>query len=95
MALARVVEFEGVTQERIDELKGRIESEDGPPEGVPATEMFMLYDGGSGSAIAIILFDNEDDYQQGDATLSAMPSDDVPGSRTSVRKFDVAARATI
>ncbi len=95
MAVARVVEFEGVTQERVDELRNRIESEDGPPEGVPAKEMIMLYDSGSQSAVAIIFFDNDADYQQGDAALSAMGSDDVPGNRTSVRKFDVAARATV
>ena len=94
MAVARVVEFEGVTQERVDELRTRMESEEGPPEGVPAKEMIMLYDSGSQSAVAIIFFDNDADYQQGDAVLSAMPADEVPGRRASVTRYDVAARMT-
>ena len=37
MALARVVAFEDVTQEHIDELRARMSGSDGPPEEVPAS----------------------------------------------------------
>ena len=40
------------------------------------------------------LFDNEEDYRRGDAALNAMPSDDTPGSRSEVRRYDVALRMT-
>jgi hypothetical protein len=42
-----------------------------------------------------VFFDNEDDYRQGDATLSGMPTDDTPGRRTSVGKYDVSLRLSM
>ena len=91
MAIARVAAFEGVSQERIDDVRNRIEGDE-RPEGLPATEMFLLHDPESGKSLAIMFFENEDDYQTGDATLSAMPTPDTPGQRTSVTKYHVAGR---
>lgn len=91
MAIARVATFEGVSQERIDDVRSRIESDE-RPEGLPATEMFLLHDPESGKSLSIMFFENEDDYQTGDATLSAMPTPDTPGQRTSVTKYRVAGR---
>ena len=93
MALARVVGFSGVTRERMDQLKQEIESGE-RPESVPATEFLLLHDGGADESLAILFFENEDDYATGDAALDAMPRDDTPGTRTSVRKYDVVARMT-
>jgi hypothetical protein len=93
MALARVVTFEGVPRERMDQLKGEIESGD-RPEGVPATEILLLHDAASDESLAVVFFENEDDYATGEATLDAMPRDDTPGTRTSVRRYDVVARMT-
>ena len=92
MTLARVVTFEGVGQDRIDEIRNGMESE--PPEGLNPTEMMVLHDPDAERAVAIIFFDNEDDYRQGDAVLDAMPSGETPGQRTSVQKYDVAIRMT-
>jgi hypothetical protein len=64
------------------------------PEGLPATEMIVLHDPDAERSVAIVFFDNEDDYEQGDATLNAMPAGDTPGQRTSVTKYDVAVRMT-
>jgi hypothetical protein len=92
MALARVVTFEGIDTDRIAALKSEIE--DGErPEGLPATEMMILHDPEAQSAMAIVFFDNEDDYRTGDEFLSAMPTSDTPGRRTSVTKHQVAVRA--
>lgn len=92
MALARVVSFDGVDQERVEEMKGRMN--EGRPDDVPASEVVMLYDAGSEKATVILFFDNEDDYALADATLSAMPADETPGQRTSVEKYEVAVRMT-
>ena len=92
MALARVVSFEGVDSARIAQMKSEIEDGE-KPEGLPATEMMILHDPESDRALAIVFFDNEDDYQTGDAFLSSMPAGDTPGTRTSVTKHDVAVRA--
>jgi len=43
----------------------------------------------------VILFENEDDYRRGDEVLSAMPTDDTPGQRTSVARYDVAIHRTM
>ena len=93
MALARVVSFEGVDKGRIDQLKSDIEQGE-RPENLPATEMMILHDADSQKSLAIVFFDSEEDYKQGDQTLSAMPAGDTPGQRTSVAKYDVAVRAT-
>lgn len=92
MALARVVTFEDIDSERIAALKAETEGGE-RPEGLPATEMMILYDSEGQRALAIVFFDNDDDYATGDAFLSAMPTSDTPGRRTSVTKHDVAVRA--
>ena len=91
MAVARVVMFDGVSPERMDELKRRM-SEGEPPEGLPSAEMIVLHDPGAEKSLVVALFDNEDDYGRADEILSAMPAGDTPGSRTSVTKYDVAHR---
>lgn len=93
MALARVVSFEGVNAERIAQLARDIEEGERPAE-LPATEMTLLHDPDTDTALAIVFFENEDDYQRGDAVLGAMPTGDTPGRRTSVTKYNVAVRAT-
>lgn len=93
MALARVVSFEGVSKERMDEMQREMEGNE-RPEGVPATEIIVLHDAESEKSLAIVFFENEDDYRIGDEALNAMPATDTPGSRTSVTKYDVAARMT-
>jgi hypothetical protein len=93
MALARVVTFDGVTKERIDEMKREFETGE-RPDNVPATEIVMLHDSESDKSMAIVFFDSEDDYRRGDEALNAMPGPDTPGQRTSVTKYDVAIRMT-
>jgi hypothetical protein len=93
MALARVVTFEGVPKERVEQMKSEMDSGD-RPEGLNATEVVMLHDADAEESIAIVFFDNEEDYASGDAILSAMPTGDTPGTRTGVRKYDVAIRMT-
>ena len=93
MAFARVVSFDGVTNERIEALRREI-GEQGRPDEVPATEITVLYDPDGEKSLAILFFDTEDDYRKGDAALNAMPAGDTPGSRSSVTKYDVAIRIT-
>jgi hypothetical protein len=93
MALARVVSFEGVTKDRIEEIKREMQ-EGERPQDVPAKEVLMLHDPEADKSLAILFFDTEDDYRRGDETLNAMPAGDTPGRRTSVTKYDVAVRMT-
>lgn len=49
----RVVRFTDVSAERIEGLLARIEESDGPPPGVPATGLEMLYDESQGTAVVL------------------------------------------
>ncbi|HWB69411.1 MAG TPA: hypothetical protein VG518_05490 [Solirubrobacterales bacterium] len=92
MALARVVSFDGVSQDRVEEMKQQMN--EGRPDDVPATEIVMLHDPEGQKAVVVLFFDSEDDYNRADATLSAMPSEETPGQRTSIGRYEVAVRAT-
>ena len=92
MAVARAVTFDGVSKDRLEELRRELEGSE-PPEGMPAAELVVLHDG-SDKSLVLVFFENEDDYRKGDEILSAMPADDTPGRRTSVTKYDVAFRMT-
>ena len=94
MALARVVTFDGVSKQRMEEMKREME-EGGRPDDVPATEILVLHDSETEKSLAILFFESDDDYQQGDAALNAMPAGDTPGQRTSVTKYEVASRMTV
>ena len=93
MAIARVVTFEGVSTDRVEQMKGEMQGNE-PPEGLDATEVVVLHDPESEKSVAIVFFDNEEAYKRGDEILSAMPTDDTPGRRTGVEKYDVAIRMT-
>ena len=91
MALARVVSFEGVSKDRMDEMNREIEQGERPAD-IPASEIVVLHDPDSDKSLVVLFFENEDDYRRGDETLNAMPAGDTPGQRTSVTKYNVAMR---
>ena len=91
MALARVVSFEGVSSERMEQLT-RDMSEGERPEGMPSTEALVLHDPGSEKSLVILIFESDDDYARAHEILDAMPASDTPGTRASVQKYDVAHR---
>jgi hypothetical protein len=91
MALARVVTFDGVSKERMDEMDREMQ-EGQPPEGFPPAELIALHDPEAEQSLVVVIFQTEDDYQRGDEILGAMPAGDTPGRRTSVKKYNVATR---
>jgi len=93
MAIARVVSFEGVSKARIEELRREM-SEGEQPDDIPASEVVMLHDPEAEKSLVILFFESEEDYRRADETLSAMPAEDTPGTRTSVGRYDVALRLT-
>ena len=91
MAVARVVSFDGVSAQRMEEM--RAEMEDGErPDNVPATEIIVLHDPDAEKSVVILFFDSEADYAQGNEALNAMPAGDTPGTRSGVNKYNVVAR---
>ena len=93
MGLARVVSFEGVSKDRMEQLQREMREEE-RPEGLPATEIVVLHDAKSEKSLVVLFFETEDDYRRGDEVLNAMPAGDTPGRRTSVTRYDVAIRMT-
>ena len=91
MPLARVVTFDGVSSERMSQMQSEMEGSD-RPDDVPAKEIVVLHDPEAEKSLVILFFDTDEDYQRGDAALSAMPAGDTPGQRTGVGKYDVAIR---
>jgi hypothetical protein len=93
MPLARVVSFDGVSSDRMAEMQRELQGSE-RPEDVPAKEIVVLHDPEAEKSLVIVFFETDEDYQRGDAALSAMPAGDAPGRRTSVAKYDVAFRMT-
>ena len=91
MALARVVSFDGVTADQMEQMRREI-NDGGPPEGMSPTEIVVLHDPAAEKALVTVFFENEDEYRRGDEVLSAMPAGETPGRRTSVAKYEVAIR---
>lgn len=94
MALARVVEFAGVSPDRVDEMKQRMQSGE-PPEGMPPMELVWLHDAAGQKSLVIQFFDSQSDLEQAAQVLEAMPADETPGQRTSVTQYEVAHRQSI
>jgi hypothetical protein len=92
--LARVVTFDGVSSDRMNEMKQEMEGGQ-PPEGLDAKELLVLHDADSEKSLVVVFFDDEDAYKRGDEILSSMPTGDTPGQRTSVMRYDVAMRQTM
>ena len=92
--LARAVTFEGVSKDRMDEMRQEMESGQ-PPEGMNPKELIVLHDADAEKSLVLVFFDNEEDYRKGDEILSGMDPGDTPGRRTSVARYDVAMRQSM
>jgi hypothetical protein len=93
MALARIVWFEGVTADRIAEMRRELSQGERPQE-IPAEEIMVLHDMDAERSLVVLVFDTEEDYRRGDELLNAMPVEETPGRRTSVARYEVAIRVS-
>ena len=90
---ARVAKWEGADADAMRRTSQEINADagSGPPEGVPAKGFLLLIDPDDGRGLAVTLFENEDDYRQGDETLNSMnPPGEGMGKRSGVEKYEVA-----
>ena len=86
---ARAVRFTGVTQETVDRVRQRVEESEGPPPGVKATAMKMLFDADQGTSLFVAFFENEQDMRDADRVFEEMDPGDTPGTRASVDRCEV------
>ena len=80
----RVVRFTDVTAERVEALLARVEESGGPPPGVPAKGLQVLFDAAQGTAVVLQLFDSAEDMRIGGEAFAAMDPAETPGTRVSV-----------
>ena len=80
----RVVRFTGVPRERVEAVKAMIEEAGGPPPGVPAHRMDLLYDEAGQTAVVLQHFASREDLEAGARVFDAMDTGDTPGTRASV-----------
>lgn len=86
---ARVVRFTGVDADRIANVKQRIEESGGPPPGVDAKGIEVMYDESDQTAVVVLRFETEDAMRAADEIMSAMDTGETPGSRASVDMCEV------
>jgi hypothetical protein len=92
---ARVATFQVDDPARVDEeiATTRRYLEGGKlPEGIPATGFLMLVDRGAGKVVEILLFESDEDLQQGDETMNSYAPGEGSMHRVSVERFDVPVR---
>jgi hypothetical protein len=80
----RVVRFTDVTAERVEATLAQIEGSGGPPPGIPAGGLQMLFDAQSGTAVVLQLFDSAEDMEAAAREFEAMDASETPGTRASV-----------
>ena len=85
----RVVRFTDVSPERMGEMQSRIDSSDGPPEGVNAKGIKVLVDEAQGTAVVLQYFATAEDMEEGGRVLAAMDASETPGTRASVDACEV------
>lgn len=85
----RVVRFTDVSAERIEGVIARIEQAGGPPPGVTATGLKMLFDEAQGTAVVLQYFDTAENMAAGAQAFSAMDPGETPGTRASVDMCEV------
>jgi hypothetical protein len=77
------------------ELVARIEGSDGPPSGVPATGLKVLFDSAQGTALVLQTFESAEDMEEGAKVFSAMDSSETPGTRASVDMCELRLERTL
>jgi hypothetical protein len=80
----RVVRFTDVSAERMEGLLARVKESGGPPPGVPATGLTMMFDDAQGTAVVLQHFATAEDMNAGAQVFSAMDVSETPGARASV-----------
>jgi hypothetical protein len=90
----RVVRFTDVNAERLDGLLATIRESEGPPPGVPATGLRILFDEAQGTAVVLQEFATAEDMDAGGKVMAAMDASDTPGTRASVDSCELKLELT-
>jgi hypothetical protein len=91
----RVVRFTDVDANRMEEMLRRINDSAGPPPGVTALGIRVLFDDADGTAVVLQEFATADDMSAAAKVFDAMDASETPGTRASIdaceQKLELAA----
>ena len=90
----RIVRFTDVDSEWADEIKKRIEENDGPPEGVISTGVKFFHDADQRTAVVVQEFDSQENMETSEKVLEALDTSDTPGNRVSVDRCELVIEAS-
>jgi hypothetical protein len=85
----RVVRFNDVMRDRLEGLLARVDERGGPPPGVSATRVQILFDEQQGTAVVLQHFESADDMRSSEEALSGMDPSETPGTRVSVDRCEL------
>ncbi len=85
----RVVRFTDVTADQMEKVLAQIEDAGGPPPGIAATGLEVLFDEAQGTAVVMQSFATAQDMEAGARAFSAMDASETPGTRVSVDTCEV------
>src|SRR5262245_14011827 len=80
----RVARFNDVSAARMEQLQARVNEAGGPPPGVNATALKVLFDEAQGTAVVLQHFATAEDMEAGARVFAAMDPSETPGTRVSV-----------
>jgi hypothetical protein len=80
----RVVRFSDVDPERLEGTLARIRESEGPPPGVSASGLTVLFDEAQGTAVVLQHYATAEDMEAGAKVMAAMDPSETPGTRVSV-----------
>jgi len=80
----RVVRFTDVDAGRMQEMLTRINASDGPPPGVSAVGLKVLFDQAQSTAVVLQEFASAEDMSAAAKVFEAMDASETPGTRASV-----------
>jgi hypothetical protein len=85
----RAVRFTDVSAERMQELQERVKAAGGPPPGVNASGLMVLFDEGQRTAVVLQQFPTAEDMEAAAKIFGAMDPSETPGTRASVDACEV------
>jgi hypothetical protein len=80
----RTVRFTDVSPERIEASLARINESDGPPPGISASRLQLLFDPEQRTAVVLQHFETAEDMAAAARIFDAMDAAETPGRRASV-----------
>lgn len=91
----RVVRFADVSSEQMESMLVRVKEAGGPPPGVEASGLTVLFDESQGTAVVLQRFQTQAAMEEAARIFDAMDSGETPGARVSVdaceQKLDLEA----